>query len=389
MEAFNAFALEPLSSGDIIDRAVRLYRRHFLVLLRIVAGPSLVAYAGGIMYTIGVRNFSLERGDARMLMMLLLVLAGMTLYIVGKIAFFAVLGGTARSLAAYFAAGEPIRARDVFRAVRSRFWQLLGATMVVVVLLMSVASFLYGMVVFGIILYVLLTGLVLAGAPWWFLGVMHVTTGVASAAGLLVLFLFIYSRIVFIPQALMVEGKGVIASVMRSFELAGRDLRKIAAIFAFQMYMAWSLLLLLIIPLGWYGYINGVDVNPLGGAAPLWYNIAQQTLGQASEILLAPIAMLSFTLLYLDVRVRREGLDVEILADRRLPPPPPIVWTPRVVQPSFVPPMPAAGGFDGSGLIRLNLHTDDTTPPAQPHPEAIPASTSDSESIPGREDDQE
>ena len=89
MQAFNAFTLEPLSAGDIIDRAVRLYRRHFLVLLRIVIGPSLIAYAGGIMYTIGVRNFSVERGDTRVALMMMLVLGGMLCYAAGKIIFFA------------------------------------------------------------------------------------------------------------------------------------------------------------------------------------------------------------------------------------------------------------------------------------------------------------
>lgn len=364
MEAFNAFALEPLSAGDIIDRAVRLYRRHFLVLLRIVIGPSLVAYAGGIMYTIGVRNFSLDRGDGRMIFMTGLVLAGMICYVVGKIAFFAMLGGTARSLAAYFAVGEPLRARDVFRTVRARAWQLVGATIVVFVLLLAVVSFLYMFVVFGLILYVVLTAWVLAGAPAWLMGVVHVSAGLAIAAALLFVFLIVYSRIVFVPQALMVEEKGVFAAIFRSIALAGRDVRKIAAILAFQIYIAWSLMLLLVIPLGWYGYLQGVDVNPISGAAPLWYNIAQQTLAQASEILLAPIAMLSFTLLYLDVRVRREGLDVELLAERRLPPVPLVVWTPPVEHFDFIPIEADRAGFDAPGLIRLNLDSD--APPQPP-----------------------
>ena len=129
MQAFDAFALTPLSAGDIIDRAIRLYRRHFLVLLRIVVGPSLVAYSGGIIYTLGTRNFSLERGDARMILTTLMVIGGIMLYIGGKIAFFAMLGGTARGLVAYFANGEQLTARGVFRTVRARWRQLIGATL--------------------------------------------------------------------------------------------------------------------------------------------------------------------------------------------------------------------------------------------------------------------
>ena len=41
--AFEQFTLVPMTAGDIIDRAVRLYRQHFLVFLRIVLAPSLIA----------------------------------------------------------------------------------------------------------------------------------------------------------------------------------------------------------------------------------------------------------------------------------------------------------------------------------------------------------
>lgn len=371
MQAFNAFTLEPLSAGDIIDRAVRLYRRHFLVLLRIVIGPSLIAYAGGIMYTVGVRNFSVERGDTRVIAMTMLVLGGMFCYAVGKIIFFAMLGGMARELVGHFAGGTPLEARAVFRAVRHRALSLAGATMVVLMLVMFLLSLAYVVFFLALAIHLLVTGWLFAGAPAWLIGTLHILFGLLAAAGLLFLFLFAYSRIVFVPQALMVEEKGVIEAVIRSFTLAGRDVRKIAAILLFQIYIAWSLLLLFIIPLGWYGYLNGVDVNPFSDSAPLWYNITQQTLAQLSEILLSPIAMLSFTLLYLDVRVRREGFDVALLADRRLAPPPPLPPLPTLhtlpalptlptLPPSEEIPEEGEDVFASAGLIALNLETRQT-----------------------------
>ena len=39
-------ALAPLGAGDLIDRAVRLYRRHFLTLIRIAAPPVLISATG-------------------------------------------------------------------------------------------------------------------------------------------------------------------------------------------------------------------------------------------------------------------------------------------------------------------------------------------------------
>ena len=246
----------------------------------------------------------------------LMVMAGVVLYLAGKIVFFALLGGTSRALVNYFASGTELRAREVFRTVRARWWQLIGATIMVIILVMGVLAMAYMVFAFLFIIYVTLSTWVISGLPNWLQVIAHTVFGLTVAAGLLLLFLLVYSRVIFVPQALMVEEKGVFSAIGRSMTLAGRDVRRIAAILAFQIYIAWSLLLLLVIPLGWYGYLNGIDINPFGGGAPLWYNIAQQTLTQLSEILLAPIAMLSFTLLYLDVRVRKEGFDVELLANR-------------------------------------------------------------------------
>ncbi len=320
MEEFGLFSLTPMSAGDIIDRAVRLYRRHFLVLLRVVIAPSLVSYVGGILYTAGSRNFSLERGDTRTIVTALMVVGGILLYIAGKVVFFALLGGISRALVNYFAWGAPLRARSVFQTVRARWWQMIGASIVVLFLLVGVIMMTYMLLLMVVLIYAGATTWLLMGLPVWIQVITHSVFALIGLAGLLVIGLLVYGRIVFIPQALMVEEKSVFSAVARSIALAGSDVRRVGAILLFQIYVAWSLVLLLLIPLGWYGYFNGIDVNPFGGTAPLWYNIAQQTLTQLSEILLAPIAMVSFTLLYLDVRVRREGFDVELLANRQLPP---------------------------------------------------------------------
>jgi hypothetical protein len=309
-----------MSAGDIIDRAVRLYRRHFLTLLRIVLAPSLIAYAGGIAYTVGARHFSLVRGETRAVLTGALVLGGIGLYLGGKIAFFAMLGGTSRALVDHFFSGTPLTARAVFQTVASRWRSLAGATIIVLALLVAVIFVLYLVLALPITFYALISVWIAAHIPVWLQVLWHVAFILLAMIGAVVLFLLVYGRVIFVPQALLVEEKGVFSAIGRSVLLAGRDVRRIAAILLFQIYVAWSLLLLLVIPLGWYAYLQGVDINPFSASAPLWYNVAQQTLTQLSEILLAPIAILSFTLLYLDVRVRQEGFDLELLANRVLPP---------------------------------------------------------------------
>src|SRR5262249_48813771 len=131
MNSFDSFTLSEMSAGDIIDRAARLYRRNFLALLRIVLAPSLVAYAGSILASIGWRNANFSAGDKRIIVTVLLILAGFLLWIVGEATFYMALGGSSRSLVAHFFEGKPILARDGYRAVGERVLSLIGATFMV------------------------------------------------------------------------------------------------------------------------------------------------------------------------------------------------------------------------------------------------------------------
>ncbi|MEO6725008.1 MAG: hypothetical protein ABIU20_06155 [Blastocatellia bacterium] len=338
MNSFDSFTLAPMSAGDIIDRAARLYRHNFLALLRIVLWPSLMDYTGTMLYTIGFRNFSMMRGNGRFALSLLLVIGGICLLIMGKAAFYAVLGGASRSLVDHLFEGKPILARDVYRAIFKRFWPLLGA-LCMVLLLMAGA---------GVIIYFVVTILILIGVfsatmftslPSWLLGSLAIGFGVFIGLIAVSMAMLVYSRVVYVPQVMMVEGKGVFSSIGRSFSLAGKEIWRIAALLLFWLYVAWSVWSLLYFPLGLVAYWFGTDPNPFNQNNPLWFVIAYQTLTPISEILITPVAMLGLTLLYLDSRVRKEGFDVELLANRLMPPTP---------QMRHAPPTPRAVSIDDS-----------------------------------------
>ncbi|MFN0123603.1 MAG: hypothetical protein ACKV2V_24140 [Blastocatellia bacterium] len=320
MNSLEQITLTPLSAGDIIDRAVRIYRRQFRPLLQIVLWPSLISYAGVIALSFGQRNLALNRGDGRLMIGIGMIMGGVFVYLLGKIAFYVVLGGAAKSLVGYLLDGAAIRPSEVYQAVRQRFWPLTGATLMMMLITFAAFVTIYMISIMIIALYVMSVGWALAGAPRWLQMIVHGGAVLTLFAGLIFAGLQVFKRLIFIPQAMMVEGRGVFAAIARSFALAGSDIRQVFAIVFFDVWLTFAMLFLLIAPLGWYAWLQGV--NLLGDDNPLWYNIAYQTLSQVSEILLGPVAMLGFTLLYIDRRVRQEGFDVELLASRYLGPVP-------------------------------------------------------------------
>jgi len=319
----------PMTIGDIIDRAARLYRRHGRELLPLVLLPSLLSFLGSILFSIGVSHLSLDGRSGEGLTLDLLVYAGGggLLYLFGKGAFYALLGGASRSFFDQFFAGVPFARRAVYEILRQRWQSLIVAMLIgmgaVVVLLAG------GYLLIGV-------GLVMATEIWegWpsrlpapFHSALTLLAGLLLVSPVLWLTLAVYSRIVYVPQILLVEGSSAPRAVARSIRFARGESRRIATLLAFWIYGAWSLWLLLMVPAGWIAFWLGVEVDllrslqPFSTEGPLWYRVAQLTATQISELFVAPLAMLGFTLLYLDTRIRREGFDIQLLAERYLPKP--------------------------------------------------------------------
>ncbi len=312
-------SLAPLGAGDLIDRAVRLYRRHLFTLLRIAAPPVILSAIGWVLWTIGTREVVNTPDTAALGFYILLIFVAVVLIVGGHIFSLIVMGGASRNLVTHLLWNEPVLARTTYAAVRSRFWSLLGATMLVVIWLG--VSMIVGFFGAYIITLFLGFGLVVVGqvAPVGVTIFAGVIGFILAAAAFLWLFFFMAGKVAYVPQVMLVEGKRVFESVSRSFSLAKGNVRRLMAMTLFITFTTYSALMILVIPLGWYGYVNGIDPSPFGAAQwPAWYAIGYSVIEPLSQILLAPVWMLGMSLLYVDERVRHEGYDIELLASQNL-----------------------------------------------------------------------
>lgn len=318
MAITSELALVPLGAGDLIDRAVRLYRRHLLVLIRIAAPPVFVSASGSVLWTIALRSLFKTPDNAAFVSYGFMAAMGAVLFIGGHMFSLLVMGGASRNLVTHLLWNEPVLARTTYAAVRSRFWSLLGAT-VIMMLWLDVA---FGVAIFGwymVAIFVVVGAILLAQwAPIWLAVLVGAIVFLAMTTVALWLFFFMVGRIAYVPQVMLVEGKGVFESVSRSFSLAKGNVRRLMAMTLFITFATYSALMVLVMPLGLYGWLAH-GILPWNAAQwPAWYAIGYSVLEPLSSILLAPVWMLAFSLLYVDERVRHEGYDIELMASQKL-----------------------------------------------------------------------
>ncbi len=314
-------SIVPLGAGDLIDRAVRLYRKHFWTFV-LIAAPPIVA---GTLFSIGWTMLGralffvgTSFDPAEMVSFQLFTwLGGIIIWLVETVAILTVMGGASRNFIRHLLFDEPISFGETYKNTKKRVFGLIVASLII-----SIALGIFGIILFYFGLTVAF--LLILAAFGIFQTVMplavifSIIIGAATTILTLWLFFLVASRFAYIPQVMLVEGQGFFSAMSRSISLASGNVKRFAALFIFTIVVTYSALALLYIPLGWYAWASGIEIFFSADVVPAWYQIANQLVGQISFILLMPVWMIGLCLLYVDERVRHEGYDIELMAARRL-----------------------------------------------------------------------
>lgn len=323
--AVKQLQLAPLGAGDLIDRTVRLYRHHFMTLIRVSALPVIISAVGSVTYSMSVTAMEATASPERLGLYSLFMLLGLAVLFLGLLSQLIVMGGASRNLVMHLLRGEPVTARLIYRSVRTHFWSLLGAALLVAMWIMNSAVIAFVVLFFVMMVAFMVLAAAVAAASatglQWVTVVLALLIYLAGVLVALFVFFFIAGRVAYVPQVLMVEGRTVADAMHRSMRLARGNVRRLMGMFTFTTFASYSALMLLFMPMLWFAYYNGFDLNPFSfetGRAPAWYTISLHVFRQLSAILLAPVWMMGLSLLYVDERVRQEGYDIELLAAQRL-----------------------------------------------------------------------
>lgn len=318
----NSLSLSPLGPGDLIDRAVRLYRGNFLTFVMIASPPIVVGLLISVGWTFLMRSlFTLSSSSDGLdyaFYYLFVWLGSLVIWFIQGVAMLSVMGGASRNFVRHLLFSEPV----TFRHTYGNTWRRLGGLLVASSIL-TLALGTIGLVVFyiGMIVGMIVIGLALIALQMIpaLAALVSVLLGIAVGLSTLWLFFLIASRFAYVPQVMLVEGQGVFASIARSASLASGNVMRLAALFVFSVVATYAALALFYVPLALYAWSQGVEVFSFqSDLQPAWYEIVSQIIWQASLIILTPVWMVGLCLLYVDERVRHEGYDIELMAARRL-----------------------------------------------------------------------
>jgi hypothetical protein len=269
--------LRPLEIGDLLDETFRMYRRHFLLFAGISVVLSLpsaavlglvLSYLSSVLTRTGTQIQALDMSFFAPL------LAGLAVGLIVSLLILPFSMGAVIYAACESALGRPVTAGGILRAVLSRYFPLLGYW------LLFLVSF-----------YV---ALILCVAP-------------------IALWAWIFVSWIVVTPVMFVENIGLGAAMARSWRLVeGRWWR--------------TFLVLILISIIWYvaqialgAFVQlgqtllGIVLSPFLAAG------IASAFGEIVGALVSPILQIAIVLIYFDLRVRKEGLDLFQMAYRLSP----------------------------------------------------------------------
>ncbi|MFN8501661.1 glycerophosphoryl diester phosphodiesterase membrane domain-containing protein [Kouleothrix sp.] len=314
--------LRPMALADMLDTAFRLYRRHFLTFVGIVAllqvPMAIVQFLAQMPYAQALQRmasrplapgpspFDIFSFSQIIAYYALIVLLSVVQYLV---VYNLITGALANAIARSYL-GQPISIVAAYRIGARRVLALIGASLV------------------PFVLFLLAFGLVAgcAFAAFWSTGLLdgrqpNAALTFVAALGLIGLVLLLmlgalllYVRLLFTTQAIVIEGHGSLAGLRRSWRLVGLSFWRSVGMVLLVYVFVWLISTVVQLPM----------VALAAAAAFAFDNLAlSQGLNllatYAVLILVLPLQFIIFTLLYYDVRMRKEGYDLELIAQQAGP----------------------------------------------------------------------
>ena len=272
-------SLKPLSMGQLLDRAIRLYRNNFLLFIGIVTLTQIPASAFTVLLVIVTTNPTFIETFTGDLFTLMAALVG---FVAGIVSALITQIGTAaltRAIADIYL-GETIGILEAYRKIGNSWLSLIGA-----------------LILSGLMMTALFIFFFIPCIGW-----------VAAIPGFGLIMFFAMAVIPLIAPIIVLEGKGARSGISRAWNLARQ---RFWWVFGFVLILTIFAQLIVTGPVA-LSQIALLSV--LNTTNQTLVAVLQQLVAFLLSIIYLPIQLTCITLLYFDMRVRLEGFDLALLA---------------------------------------------------------------------------
>ena len=289
-------SLRPLGFGEILDGAFSLYRRNFATFVLTALVPSIALLVGALVYAFALNAFIREGGNPATAATA--IMGPLLLFVVLALAATLLSWGALTRLASQAFTGAPVSVPDGLKSGARAILPMLGAAFLTFLAVLAV-----GLAV-GLVTGILTMVLGTVGAILMFVGIMLV-------------YLLAVTLFAGVAPAVVVEGKGPLSALTRSFDLIKGAIWRVMGLVVVSVLIAYLPVVAVMFVTGSTGMmLNPTSAAAMPGAGAL---IAQQVLGWVAGVLTTPFMVSVFVLTYFDRRVRTEALDVQVMTDSLAP----------------------------------------------------------------------
>ena len=272
-------SLKPLSMGQLLDRAIRLYRNNFLLFIGIVTLTQIPASAFTVLLVVVTSNptfFEAFSGE------LLALMVGLVGFVAGIVSALITQIGTAaltRAIADIYL-GKTIGILEAYRKIGNSWLSLIWALILSGLMMMALFIFFF-----------------IPCIGW-----------AAALPGFGLIVFFAMAVIPLIAPIIVLEGKGAGSAISRAWNLARQ---RFWWVFGFVIILAIFAQLIVTGPvaltqIALFSVLNTTNQTLIA--------VLQQLVAFLLRIIYLPIQLTCITLLYFDMRVRLEGFDLALLA---------------------------------------------------------------------------